>query len=479
MLIPPSIVLLCLLHLLTSKSPVDAVTSIHTTLAVPKWQTVVPDTGVVVELTGRNGSWQLQSGDGKYVVDNDQGLKLPSDLLTNLLHAGVIQDPYIDRNFLTQRHVWMGDHAINNDQDHANRTRSWIYTTSFDLPTPPPPPTSTRRQRQRRPSPWTWYLVVEGIKMGASIEMNGVHVGTVTNQFLRYEFKLSETHLFSGESSSSSSTNSSPLHGGDRGGGADDAPLTMNTTTRTTTTTTTTVHTSTRTSAHNLTVAFDPTITVDGRFAACSGGWDWAPYTKSDDSQGKRSYTLGIVKPMYLIAVQDVAIHHVVPKIYYQGPHPREPLDQDHPAGDFELELNVHINVLRPTGVRSKEITMITPQHQTILSLDWLENSTIRAGENIVTANFNFRGEDIDLWWPNGFGSQPLYNIYVGFEQPHSRMLQKRVGEYDNRRRGHQQMETTIKQERPTIPSITCNRISDGRAGDDRRIGRGCIASGF
>jgi beta-mannosidase len=356
------------------------------TLTLPKWQTVVPDTGVVVELTGGDDSssppWQLHSGDRKYAVS--KGLGLPSDLLTNLLHAGIIQDPYLDRNFLTQRHVWMGDHAVN-DQLHTNRTRSWIYTTSFELPAP-----------ELSSTPWTWYLVVEGIKMGANIEVNGVHLGTVTNQFLRYEFQLLETHLFH------TSSDSSQLRGDPT------------------------------TSKHNLTITFDPSIAVDGRFSACSGGWDWAPYTKSDDAQGKRSYTLGIVKPIYLVAVQDVAIHHVVPKIYYRGPYPRTPMV--HPAGDFELQLNVHLNVVRSTGMYSKEIVVRTPQHQLSLSLS---SDTVCTGENIVTANVTFPGEDIDLWWPNGFGSQPLYNIFVGFGREdrgiaadqQRGMLQKRIGE--------------------------------------------------
>ena len=348
---------------------------------VPKWQTVVPDTGNVVAMTGPGSSapWQLYSDDGKYLVD--KGVELPSDLLTNLLHAGIIQDPYLDRNFLTQRHIWMGDHAVN-DQVHTNRTRSWIYSTTFALPA----------SESSSSNPWTWYLVVEGIKMGANIEVNGVHLGTVTNQFLRYEFKLSQTHM----SGIISSNNSSRVRSDND---------------------------SQQPHRHNLTITFDSSIPVDGRFTACSGGWDWAPYTKSEDSQGRRSYTLGIVKPIYLIAVQDVAIRHVVPKIYYRGTYPRAPMV--HPEGDFELQLNIHLNVLESSTRTSKEIFVFTPQHQLSLTFP---SDTMSTEDQIVTANLTFRKEDINLWWPNGFGNQSLYNISVGFGS--SGMIQKRIGEF-------------------------------------------------
>jgi hypothetical protein len=45
---------------------------------------------------------------------------------------------------------------------------------------------SSREQRQ------AFVLVVEGIKMGASIALNGVLIGNVTNQFRRYTLQLPE-----------------------------------------------------------------------------------------------------------------------------------------------------------------------------------------------------------------------------------------------------------------------------------------------
>ena len=346
---------------------------------VPSWQTVVPDTGVVVALTGPSSpAWQLHSNDRKYNVE--KGLSLPSDLLTNLMHAGVIDDPYLDRNFLTQRHVWMGDHAMD-DQVHANRTRGWIYSTTFELPSPDA--LSSLASPDNNASRWTWFLVVEGIKMGAHIAINGVPLGNTTNQFLRYKFQVTDRHWM-------------PSTGQPR--------------------------------RHKLTITFDPSIEVDGRFAACSGGWDWAPYTKSDDAQGKRSYTLGIVKPIYLVAVQSVAIEQVVPKIYYLGPYPRTPLTR--PTSDFELQLEVHLSVNRDaTMAENTPLVLLTPFHHVDVPIR-LDDATITVTNNdkVVTTNITFRREDVDLWWPNGMGNQPLYDIQVGFADRKA-MVRKRVGE--------------------------------------------------
>ena len=72
------------------------------------------------------------------------------------------------------------------------------------------------------------YLVFDGVKMGASISVNGHSIGTVTDQFRRYIFELNDTVL-------------------DISSGAQ----------------------------NSLAVAFKPEIDVNGRFMSCTGGWDW------------------------------------------------------------------------------------------------------------------------------------------------------------------------------------------------------------
>ncbi len=70
-------------------------------------------------------------------------------------------------------------------------------------------------------------LVFDSIKMGALVYVDGTLLGTVQDQFLRYTFPLAGK-LASGPQ-------------------------------------------------HNVSVVFDHSIDTQGRFMACSGGWDWAP----------------------------------------------------------------------------------------------------------------------------------------------------------------------------------------------------------
>jgi beta-mannosidase len=356
-------------------------------IPVPKWQTVVPDTGIVVALTGSLAPpWRLFSDDGVYAVEKPQ---LPSDVLTNLLHAGIISDPYFDRNFLTERHIWMGEHA-RDDQIHANRTRTWVYTTTFELPELP---------EEHFASDITWKLILEGIKMGAHIALNGVHLGTANNQFLRYEFDVTSQHLAEGTTKRGAKGSSKQ--------------------------------------EHVLSVTFDPLIYVDGRFTACSGGWDWAPYTKSYDAQGRRSYTFGIVKPVYLVAVERFLIRHFVPKIYYQGLYPKEPMVR--PSGNFEMKLNIHVGVTPGNSVLSHEsisLRAFSIDEQRIIPIPFDSSQKSSQHEVIVSTTITFHPSDVKLWWPNGMGDQPLYLINVGFHNRRhnkpvsatSYVLQKRIG---------------------------------------------------
>lgn len=48
-----------------------------------------------------------------------------------------------------------------------------------------------------------------------------------------------------------------------------------------------------------LEVVFRHNISVDGRYMACSGGWDWAPYSVTTDADGLRDFTRGIWKSVY------------------------------------------------------------------------------------------------------------------------------------------------------------------------------------
>ena len=320
------------------------------------WQTVFPDTQRVVKLFGLEGpQWQLFSQDGEYVVDAE----LPGDVLTDLMKAGVIGDPYVDRNFLTQRHVWMGPQQFWNKSNDPfqleRRTRVWIYQCIFEVP-------ETSNEL---------LLVVEGIKMGAVLDLDGVVLGNVTDQFLRYEFSLNEAL----QRTASSVMAQRALQGS--------IPR-----------------------KHKLTITLDPDICTNGRFQACSGGWDWAPYTRAGDTQGSRTFTFGIWKPLYIVEEQKVSITHVVPKIVYLGDeandYPRTPMVHG-PKYDFRVGVDVHISAADPLGSISVRGNFTNA------------SISVKADSKTVTVSLIVPKERVKLWWPSST-RQPLYTLQVSYQ---------------------------------------------------------------
>lgn len=73
------------------------------------------------------------------------------------------------------------------------RTRSWTYKTNFTLPTT----TIDSRSSNK------YVLVFEGVKMGATVKINGVALGSknMTDQFLRYEYVIPQSVLERGHAS--------------------------------------------------------------------------------------------------------------------------------------------------------------------------------------------------------------------------------------------------------------------------------------
>lgn len=309
---------------------------------------VVPDTNHVIIL---EKNWRLEGNNGISVE-----ARVPGDVLTDLVEGGILDDPYLDRNFLTQPPM-----------NHV----TWTYSISL----------GELQASIENEGAVTWQLVAEGIKMGADIFFNNVHLGTVTDQFLRYTFTLEQKHL--------------GIH-----------------------------------SNNVLKIVLDPNIQVNGRFTACSGGWDWAPYSQQMDAQGKQMFTMGIVKPVYLVAIRNYAITHVVPKVYYHGPpHPREPLLHG-PQGDFSIRLFIHLEF------SNNNLSLVPPQ--LLVQSKEFGTQVVPVGRpppntntTIIKVFMVAHQNNVELWWPNGMGKQPLYDIYIGVQgvqTNHLMMIRKRIG---------------------------------------------------
>jgi beta-mannosidase len=216
--------------------------------------------------------------------------------------------------------------------------------------------------------------------MGATARVNGHVVGVMRDQFLRYSFQLdpAKVALLSGAKT------------------------------------------------NRLDVTFGiGDVAEDGRFMACTGGWDWAPYSyTSTNSSGNttgpaNTLSKGIWKSVYLTDVPraTVAITHVTPHTYYAGAYPTARL-ADGKHGGFTVNVTAHLWV--PLGGASGTLTVAGswaptgtargegPNVTTMVSSD---TATLPAGNHAMSLQLTATAQQIQLWWPSGVGAQPLYNV--------------------------------------------------------------------
>ena len=146
-----------------------------------------------------DGMWTARSGKplrGAAAINISVPAWVPGDLLTDLQKAKVIPDPWLDITWIANSSLWT---------EHE-----WTFSTHFSV--------SGKDAALQ--------LVFDGVKMGATVKVNGHTVGVVRDQFLRYTFTLgSAVGLLPGAR------------------------------------------------ANILEVTFAEDVAEDGRFMACTGGW--------------------------------------------------------------------------------------------------------------------------------------------------------------------------------------------------------------
>ena len=192
---------------------------------------------------------------------------VPGDLISDLQANGVVPDPWRETNFLDNSSVWT--------------LPDYSYSRNFTVPTAVA--ASARL-----------LLVVDSVKMGAMVSLNGVALGNTTDQFLRYEFDVTDTI---------------------------------------------------QQAVNTLALLFSPTVETAGRFMPCTGGWDWAPWSHTNDSVGAPTFSKGIVGSVYLLPIEAVAIRHLVPQVHFLGPHPTSPLRDGAHAG-FDVAVRLYLKVV-------------------------------------------------------------------------------------------------------------------------------------
>jgi beta-mannosidase len=274
------------------------------------------------------------------------------DLITDLHRAGVIPDPYLDLTWMERSSLW------------ANR--SWTFSTNFSV-------SSTGGDVAAGSS---LLLVFDGVKMGATVRVNGHVVGFIRDQFLRYTFNVAQA-----------------LPGLlQRGRGA----------------------------VNQLDVTIGAgDVAEDGRFMACSGGWDWAPYSytitnSSGATTGPAStFSKGVWKSVYIVEVPaaSAAITHVTPHTRYSGAYPVSPLE-DGAHGGFTVNVTAHM--WAPPGGSTGSLAVAGSWSGSGESRDAVvstETMTLPPGPSIISLQLTATAAQIKLWWPAGVGAQPLYNV--------------------------------------------------------------------
>eukprot|EP01088_Endostelium_zonatum_P001319 TRINITY_DN11638_c0_g1_i1.p1 TRINITY_DN11638_c0_g1~~TRINITY_DN11638_c0_g1_i1.p1 ORF type:complete len:932 (+),score=184.72 TRINITY_DN11638_c0_g1_i1:367-2796(+) len=201
--------------------------------------------------------------------------------------------------------------------------------------------------------------------MGATVTLNGHSLGTLTDQFMRYQFDV--TSILS------------------------------------------------RTS-NVLQVVFPKNygIPTQGRFMACSGGWDWAPYSQTKDATGATTFSQGIWKDVYIVNTPNVLLTAVVPQIHWLGEYPTSPLPN---SASTTAGFNVTVRaVFEQTSNRvvSGKLEVHGSWSRTAMVAKEI-NIPSSKGEHVEEISFPSAVKDVLLWWPNGNGEQHLYNLTITF----------------------------------------------------------------
>ncbi|KAJ4460319.1 putative Beta-mannosidase A [Paratrimastix pyriformis] len=144
----------------------------------------------------------------------------------------------------------------------------------------------------------------------------------------------------------------------------------------------------------------------------CSFSWDWGP----------GFIPQGIWRPIKLVGYPEVYITDVVPLI---TPASRVPLAKDSPyqvPNSWNVKVTVHMRVAGAgvSGTLTAGVQGLTGQ--TALS------PTSGPGPVTLTTGFSVSG--VEPWWPNGMGSQQMYDLVVNFKGSRGEAIQvtKRVG---------------------------------------------------
>ncbi|WP_029068496.1 glycoside hydrolase family 2 protein [Jonesia quinghaiensis] len=267
---------------------------------------------------------------------------VPGSVHTDLLDAGLIEDPYI--GLAEQRLAWMKD-------------CDWQYTTQFTAE----PLTPGERCE----------LIFEGIDTVATITLNGHHIADTANQHRTYSFDITD-HL------------------------TDNNTLTVD------------FASAIAAARNNINQLGDRPRAYDNPFnmvrkMACSFGWDWGP-----DLQ-----TAGLWKPVTLERWHTVRAHN----------HSLITTVDDNGTGHITATTQL---TWAPEATQPADITIALADGYGLPATS--ATVTVTPGDTYATVTLDV--PDAPLWWPAGYGEQPLFDatLTLNLNNETTALLNRRIG---------------------------------------------------
>ena len=206
------------------------------------------------------------------------------------------------------------------------------------------------------------WLTFEGVKMAADVWLNGQHVGFTNDQWMRYSWDVMALLKPAG--------NELKL---DFGTSKDER-------------------------------------NNEARYMACSGGWDWSFVTNTATSNGWSTFSKGIWKSVYLLPVEATVITDVKAITLYSGgtwqPSPIQPGS----IPPFTVSVTTYLQAVAPA---SGTLTVSGDWAGPGSTASW--KGALPAGNSSIALILQTQPNGVGLWWPNGIGDRPLYNISVAW----------------------------------------------------------------
>ncbi|WP_199424012.1 glycoside hydrolase family 2 protein [Actinotalea solisilvae] len=308
--------------------------------------THVPGT-VVPAAEPLHDGWWLQAVDGPFpdaLRDRAVPATVPGSAHTDLLAAGLIPDPYLDRN--EEALVW------------AHRTH-WRWTTAFAA--------RAAADGERVD------LVLQGLDTVATVDLNGTVVARTANMHRSYRVDVRDL-LADGENALTVDVRPAIEH-------AEELERTLGR------------------RAH----VYDHPFNMV-RKMACSFGWDWGP-----DLQ-----TAGIWRPVALERWRVARLAQVRPLVTVDD------VAGDRPTG----RVAVHVEVER-SGLGDDDVDLTLRAEVAGRSAEVV----VPAGAHAAVVEVEV--PDVALWWPRGYGQQPLHDLAVTLARPGGETLglvERRIG---------------------------------------------------